>query len=84
MGWISALIALPVFYYRHYVIDKGKFPKHMFDDLIPEGKTRARSEALRAAAVHRRRRRPGVHDPRLRHLLGLKGVTSIERAAASL
>jgi amino acid transporter len=39
MGWISALIALPVFYYRHYVTDKGEFPKHMFDDLIPEGKT---------------------------------------------
>jgi len=39
MGWISALIALPVFYYRHYVTDKGKFPTHMFDDLIPEGET---------------------------------------------
>ncbi|HJW76052.1 MAG TPA: APC family permease [Thermoleophilia bacterium] len=39
MGWISALIALPVFYYRHYVTDKGKFPVHMFDDLIPEGQT---------------------------------------------
>lgn len=39
MGWITALIAIPVFYYRHYVTDKGKFPDHMWDDLLPEGKT---------------------------------------------
>jgi len=36
---IAALIALPFFYYRHYVVDKGKFPTHMFDDLLPEGQT---------------------------------------------
>lgn len=39
MGWITALIALPFFYYRHYVTDKGKFPKHMWDDLLLEGET---------------------------------------------
>jgi amino acid transporter len=38
-GWVSALIAIPVFYYRHYVTDKGQFPVHMFDDLIPAGET---------------------------------------------
>lgn len=38
-GWITALIAIPVFYYRHYVTDKGQFPRHMFSDLIPEGET---------------------------------------------
>ncbi len=39
MGWISALIAIPFFLYRHYVVDKGEFPAHMWDDLIPEGET---------------------------------------------
>jgi len=39
MGWISALIAIPFFLYRHYVTDKGVFPEHMWDDLIPEGET---------------------------------------------
>ena len=38
-GWVSALIAVPVFLYRHHVTDKGQFPRHMFSDLIPEGKT---------------------------------------------
>lgn len=40
MGWITALLALPVFYYRHYVTDKGKFPDHMWSDLLPEGETK--------------------------------------------
>jgi len=39
LGWITALIALPFFYYRHYVTDKGQFPKHMWDDLLLEGET---------------------------------------------
>lgn len=38
-GWVSALIAVPVFLYRHHVTDKGQFPRHIFSDLIPEGKT---------------------------------------------
>lgn len=36
-GWVSAGIAIPVFYWRHYVTDKGKFPAHMWDDLLLEG-----------------------------------------------
>jgi amino acid transporter len=36
-GWVSALIAIPVFWYRHRVTDKGRFPDHMMADLIPEG-----------------------------------------------
>jgi amino acid transporter len=35
-GWVSALIAIPVFWYRHRVTDKGRFPDHMMADLIPE------------------------------------------------
>jgi amino acid transporter len=38
-GWITALMALPFFYYRHYITDKGKFPAHMNDDLLLEGQT---------------------------------------------
>jgi len=38
-GWVTALLALPFFYYRHYVTDKGKFPAHMNDDLLLEGQT---------------------------------------------
>jgi hypothetical protein len=36
-GWICALIAVRVFYYRHHVVDKGRFPSHMFVDLVPAG-----------------------------------------------
>ncbi|QYX58583.1 APC family permease [Roseovarius sp. SCSIO 43702] len=32
-GIIAALLILPVFAFRHYVQDKGKFPKEMLDDL---------------------------------------------------
>jgi amino acid transporter len=38
-GWIVALIAVPVFYYRHYIVDKGKFPDTMFQDLVPAGES---------------------------------------------
>jgi hypothetical protein len=30
---------VPVFLYRHYVTDGGKFPDHMLSDLIPPGET---------------------------------------------
>jgi amino acid transporter len=33
LGLIAALLILPVFWYRHYVQDGGKFPEHMLDDL---------------------------------------------------
>jgi amino acid transporter len=39
IGWIAALIAIPVFLFRHYVTDKGKFPDHMLGDLVLEGQT---------------------------------------------
>ncbi|WP_353643262.1 APC family permease [Mesorhizobium sp. WSM2239] len=32
-GLIAAALIIPVFCYRHYVQDKGKFPAHMLDDL---------------------------------------------------
>jgi len=38
-GFFSAAMVIPVFLYRHFVTDKGKFPDHMWSDLIPEGKT---------------------------------------------
>jgi hypothetical protein len=39
IGWIAALISIPVFLYRHYVTDKGKYPDHMMSDLVLEGQT---------------------------------------------
>jgi hypothetical protein len=38
-GLIAAALIVPVFLFRHYVRDKGKFPDHLFSDLIPEGQT---------------------------------------------
>jgi amino acid transporter len=38
-GWACALIAVPVFYYRHKVVDKGRFPDQMFADLLLAGET---------------------------------------------
>jgi len=32
-GVIAAALIIPVFWYRHYVQDGGKFPPHMLDDL---------------------------------------------------
>ncbi|MCW5623268.1 MAG: APC family permease [Burkholderiales bacterium] len=37
MGFGAALLILPVFWYRHYVQDKGKFPEHMLDDIGLKG-----------------------------------------------
>ena len=39
LGLIAAFLSVPVFWYRHYLVDKGKFPKDMLSDLVPEGKT---------------------------------------------
>lgn len=39
IGWIGALISIPIFLYRHYITDKGKFPDHMLGDLVLEGET---------------------------------------------
>ena len=37
-GFISAALVVPVFLYRHYVTDKGKFPAHMYQDLLLDGR----------------------------------------------
>lgn len=37
IGLLSAFISAPVFWYRHYIVDKGVFPKDMLSDLVPEG-----------------------------------------------
>jgi hypothetical protein len=29
----TASLILPVFWFRHYVQDKGRFPAHMYEDL---------------------------------------------------
>jgi amino acid transporter len=53
-GWASALIAVPVFYYRHKIVDKGRFPAQMFADLLPAGETELgpkRSGALPYLAI---------------------------------
>lgn len=39
LGLLAAFISVPVFWYRHFIVDKGKFPKDMLSDLIPEGET---------------------------------------------
>ncbi len=39
LGLLSAFIAVPVFWYRHYIVDKGRFPKGMLSDLVPDGET---------------------------------------------
>lgn len=39
LGLAAAFISTPLFWYRHYIVDKGKFPPDMLSDLIPEGQT---------------------------------------------
>jgi hypothetical protein len=37
-GLVFAALIIPVFYYRHYMQDGGKFPKEAYDDLgLKEG-----------------------------------------------
>jgi amino acid transporter len=38
-GFVSAAIIVPIFAFRHFVTDKGVFPKHMYDDLLLPGQT---------------------------------------------
>ena len=38
-GFVSAAMILPVFAYRHFVVDKGLFPKAMHEDLLLPGET---------------------------------------------
>jgi len=38
-GWVSAAIVVPVFLFRHYVTDRGKFPRDMYKDLLLPGQT---------------------------------------------
>jgi amino acid transporter len=39
LGFAVLFAAIPVFLYRHYVTDGGKFPDYMMSDLIPPGET---------------------------------------------
>ena len=39
LGFVAAFISVPLFWYRHYVTDRGKFPSHMLSDLVPDGET---------------------------------------------
>jgi amino acid transporter len=36
-GFVSAAIIVPIFAFRHYIVDKGIYPKHMFEDLLLPG-----------------------------------------------
>jgi len=36
-GWVSAAIVVPVYAFRHYLIDGGKFPVDMWKDLLLPG-----------------------------------------------
>jgi amino acid transporter len=37
LGLAAAFVSVPIFWYRHYVVDKGQFPRDMLSDLFPEG-----------------------------------------------
>ena len=39
LGFAVAFASVPVFLYRHYVTDGGRYPDHMLSDLIPPGET---------------------------------------------
>jgi amino acid transporter len=39
LGFIFAALIIPVFAFRHYVVDKGVFPAHMYSDLLLPGQT---------------------------------------------
>jgi hypothetical protein len=38
-GFVSAALVVPIFLYRHYIVDRGVFPKHMYQDLVLAGET---------------------------------------------
>ncbi len=44
-GLIAALLIVPVFWYRHYIQDRGRFPDHMLADLGLEGQTLSERKA---------------------------------------
>jgi len=47
-GVIFASLIVPVFWYRHYIVDKGRFPDEAMADLgmTPDGKTAARRAGI--------------------------------------
>jgi amino acid transporter len=46
-GLIFAALIFPVFWYRHYIVDKGKFPKEAYEDLgLPYGELGARKAGM--------------------------------------
>lgn len=47
-GLVFASFIFPVFWYRHYFVDKGKFPKEAYDDLgLPYGELGERKAGIR-------------------------------------
>ena len=49
IGLIVALIAIPLYLFRHYVTDKGIFPDSTYSDLVPAG--HSEPEAIKPSAV---------------------------------
>ena len=46
-GLVFAAFIFPVFWYRHYVVDKGKFPKEAYEDLgLPYGELGERKAGI--------------------------------------
>ncbi|ACV23329.1 amino acid transporter [Slackia heliotrinireducens] len=39
LGIVLALVGMPLYWFRHYVVDKGQFPEGTWQDLIPKGLT---------------------------------------------
>jgi len=47
VGFIFAALIIPVFYFRHYIQDGGKFPKGALDDLgLVEGEMGERKAGM--------------------------------------
>ena len=44
-GTLAAALILPVFWYRHYVQDKGRFPDKMLEDLQVGGRPLTETKA---------------------------------------
>lgn len=40
-GLVAAALVIPIFLYRHYIVDKGKYPERMLEDLYLESRDAA-------------------------------------------
>ena len=55
-GWACVLIAIPVFYYRHHIVDKGKFPQDMLPTSFLKASTNSDPRGQAACRISRSQR----------------------------